>query len=161
MLHGADRKSEPIWEKKAPLILFGIGLLILLIAAFAVGGPRGTAGALIALAIILALYLPLTVAAMYIVAGILGVSFGILKTAILKLAAITLFTAAIDQVGAWVGLPVTGFLVAVAASFFLFSYFFDLDARDTILSVILISVLRWCLGLVVAVMVAALVAPVM
>ena len=161
MLRGPDRKSEPVWEKKAPLILFSIGLLILLIAAFAVGGPLGTAGALIALAFILALYLPLTVAAMYIVAGILGVSFGILKTAILKLAAITLFTAAIDQVGAWIGFPVTGLLASVIVSFFLFSNFFDLDARDTILSVILISIIRYCLSLLVAAIVVAMVAPVL
>ena len=160
MADRTDRKSEPVWETKAPLALFGIGLLILLIAAFALEGPTGTAGALIGLTIILAIYLPLTVAAMYIVAGIIGVSFGILKTAILKLAAITLFTAAINQIGDWLGFPISAWFVAVGVSFFLFSNFFDLDARDTVYSVILISVIRFCLGMLVAALVAALAAPV-
>jgi hypothetical protein len=106
----------------------------------------------------LLIYVPLTVAAMYLAASLLGVSYGILKTAMLKLAAIALFTGSLHLVGDWLGYPISSWLVAALVSLYLFSNCFDLDIRETVLSVIAISVIRFVLLLGIAVLVGLVVA---
>jgi hypothetical protein len=123
---------------------------VLVTGAFLAEEPTGPAGTWPGLALVLAVYVPLTVAAMYPTAALLGMSFGFLKTAILKLAAITVFTLSLNQVADWWGYPVVGWIVAVAVSLYLFSYAFDLDFVETLLAAAAISIIRFALGMGVA-----------
>jgi len=139
--------SVTAWEWQIPLALLVVGLIALLIGASLVGGPRGTAGALLDIVVYLVIYVPLTIAAMYLTAYIFGLAFGFLKTAVIKLAAISVFTEAVDKLGDWLGHPFVGWIAAVLVTYYLFSYCFDLDFRETVLAVIVISIIRFCLGI--------------
>jgi hypothetical protein len=139
-------ESGSAWEWPIPLALFLVGLTILVVGASLVEGSR-PAATLLGIALILVVYVPLTIAAMYLTASLLGMAFGFLNTAILKLAAISVFTLSLNQVGDWLGHPAVGWLVAILVSFYLFSNFFDLDFQETVLAVVVISVIRFCLGI--------------
>jgi hypothetical protein len=135
---------------KVPLALLLVGLAVLVVGAFFAKDTHGPAATLLGIALTLIVYIPLTVGAMYLTASLPGVSFGILKTAVLNLAAITVFAHAPNQVADWLRHPLLGWLAAVAASLFLFSYCFDLDIRETVLSSVAILVIRFVLGMGVA-----------
>jgi hypothetical protein len=146
----ASASAASRWEWKVPLAVFLVGLSALVAAAFTIGGFTDAARATVYLALVLLISVPLTIAAMYIVAGLLGVSFGLLKTAVLKLAAIAVFSTAVNVLANGAGHPLLGWLGSVAVTFYLFSQFFDLDLLETFLSVVLISVLRFVLALGIA-----------
>jgi len=93
---------------------------------------------------------------MYFVASFLGISFGFLNTALLKLAGITLFTLSLNMMGDWVGFPILGWLLAVIATYYLFSYCFYLEAMETIKAVVLISVVRGVLQMLVGIILAGI-----
>jgi hypothetical protein len=150
--------ADALWEWQVPLALLIVGFVTLVIGVLAAPGDLKTAGALVGIVLYLVLYVPLTVAAMYIVASFLGVSFGFLNTALLKLAGITLFTLSLNEIGNWLGIPILGWLVALIATYFLFSYCFYLDAMETIKSVVLISAIRYVLGLMIAAILAGIMA---
>jgi hypothetical protein len=139
--------SGDLWEWQAPVALLAIGLVVILVEAFLAGGSEGATGSVLGIIIGLVVEVPITIVAMYVVAGFLSISFGILKTAILKLAVMIVFTAAIMLAGRALGLTGLAWLLALGVYFFLFSNFFDLDARETLLSVFLISVIRFVIGL--------------
>jgi hypothetical protein len=136
-----------VWEWKVPLALLLVGLTVLALGTTTAEASSGLAATLLGMAMILVLHVALTIGAMYLTARLLGVSFGLLKTAVLKLAAITVFTLSLNQVGDWLGQPLLGWLVAVAVSLYLFSYCFDLDFLETLLAVVVITVIRFALGI--------------
>jgi hypothetical protein len=152
------RDSDALWEWQIPLALVIVGFITLMIGAFVAYGSSGIAGALALIVLSLVLYVPVTVAAMYAVASILGVSFGFLNTAILKLAGISLFTLSLRLLGHGLGFPIIGWLAAVIATYVLFSYCFYLEAMDTIKSVVLISLIGGGLQFVVVGILGGLVA---
>jgi hypothetical protein len=148
--------SGALWEWQIPLALLIVGFVTVAVGAFSADGPGGTAGAMVGVVLYLVLDVPLTIAAMYVVASFLGISFGFLNTAILKLAGITLFTLGLNVIGDAVGFPILGGLLAVIATYFLFSYCFYLEVMETILAVVSISVVLRVLTLMVAAIVGAI-----
>lgn len=150
MLRQDKQNPESAWEVKIPLLLLIIGMVILIAGSFLFTDLVETLYVLASIALILLLYVPLTIAAMYIVAVLLDISYGFLKTALLKLASITIFSVSLNHLGEWFGVWILGWLFALAATYYLFSSFFDLDIHDTVYSVIGISVIRFFLGLLVA-----------
>jgi hypothetical protein len=142
-----------VWEWKAPLVLLGIGLVGSLIVLFV---KDGLLVALVGVVLHVVLSVPLTIGAMYLVARLIGVSFGFLNTAVLKLAAISLFSLALNLLFDWMGVWYVGWIVAGIASLFLFSKFFELDARETVLSVVLILVIRFVLGMFIGLIIGGL-----
>jgi hypothetical protein len=157
---GRDNHSAPasLWEWQAPLGLLLVGLAMIAGAAYSAAGTSALVHALVHVGVILLVFVPFTILAMIPVAALLKISFGILKTAILKLAAITTFTTALQMLGALWGFYFFGLFLAVVVSYFLFSKFFDLDARATVLAVILIAVIRILAWMLVASLLAALLA---
>ncbi|MCC5831101.1 MAG: hypothetical protein JJU36_16790 [Phycisphaeraceae bacterium] len=120
-------------EFKIPLamLLFAVGLYAL--SGYMEAGQEGVGHVILALALILAIRLPIGILGCYLCVALLGVSFGRLTTALLKLSATLLFPSAVASF-----LPFGGFLVVLVGYFFLLSWFFDLDARDAALSGIII-----------------------
>jgi hypothetical protein len=135
------------WEWKIPLALFVIGVIVL-VAGAALLDSASPSATVLGIALLLVVNVPLTIAAMYLAANWLGLAFGYLHTAILKLAAISVFTTSLDQLGSWLGQPLLGWLAAIAISFYLFSYFFDLDFNETLLAVVAITAIQWVLLLI-------------
>ena len=137
------------WDLKIPLGLLMFGLLVLVIHGFATSGAKGGGSVLLGIGILLLVYLPLTIIAMFIAAPILDISFGEFWPAVLKIAGLFIFTSALQDVGSTVGHPVLGWIVGLAASLFLYSKAFGLTAWETIEAVFVVAVVRELLGLAI------------
>jgi hypothetical protein len=139
-------------EWKAPLALFLLGLAVILGAAFLLSGPREVAVVLGEIAIRIGVSLPVTVAALFLVAALAGITFGVLTSAIVKLASIDVFFYALFLVGILLGHPLAGLLVATVLCWYLFSLFFDLDLWETVVSIVLLALIQYGLYLLLAVL---------
>jgi hypothetical protein len=137
------------WELKVPLGLLIFGLLILVIHGFATAGAKGGWSVLLDIGILMVVYLPLTIIAMFIAASVLEISFGEFGPAILKIAGIYVFTAALLDVGSTLGHPILGGLLSLVASLLLYSQAFGLTALETIGAVVVVAVVRGLLGLAI------------
>src|SRR5271156_1946874 len=91
-------ETTSVWEVKAPLGLLIFGLSMLVIHGLATGGARGGAAMLLGIGVLRLVYLPMTVATMFIAAPLLGVTFGELGPAIVKIAGIYVFSFAVQDV---------------------------------------------------------------
>jgi hypothetical protein len=74
-----------------PAILLAIGLLLLAASTAVAAGPGGSVAALLLVTLKVVLTIPVTIGAMYVAAWILGISFGTVGTAVLKMVAIDVF----------------------------------------------------------------------
>ena len=90
----------------------------------------------------------------YIAAAVMGVNFGSLSRASVKLAAISVFTSALASLAASIdkspygirGL-VLGMHVALLLYFALFYAFFDLDLQESLTTVLIVWALQWILAI--------------
>jgi hypothetical protein len=148
MVNARDERPEDVspWEWKVPLGLLVVGLLTLLIHGLAGSGAEGGKGVLIGVGVLLVVYLPLTIAAMFIAAPLLDISFGELGPAVLKIAGLYVFTAALADVVGTVAHPVAGVLLALVVSLVLYSKAFGLTAVETVKAVFVVAVVRGLLG---------------
>lgn len=113
-------------ERQIPLILIGVGLVLSAIGAMRRLGPAGTPLALAVLIGAAVLGTGLMLVAAFVTASLINASFGELKSAILKLAAIYLFPSSLFAVfPLWVGFVLSGTL-----SFCLLLWLFDLEMRE-------------------------------
>jgi hypothetical protein len=144
--NGLGEETSHAWlEFQAPLILFSVGFVVLLGTTIAMTGGSGIVWAVLFMLAVLFVQVPMTIVGMYILGGVLGIGYGLLKSAILKLAAIMMVVASISLAGLALGFPgLAQFILCPLASWTLFSILFDLDARDTIAS----GIGLWVLGLV-------------
>jgi hypothetical protein len=101
---------------------------------------------LIVIAVNLVVTTPITIAAMYVAAAVLGTSFGTLGTAILKLTAINVLYLGIVLTGTFLGVAGIGFAVAVVVSWVLFSFLFDLAWYQTLISLFIIGLIHFVAG---------------
>jgi hypothetical protein len=141
---------ESAWEFRIPVILLAVGSVALLGSAIA-----SVAGGLSALKVqsdwVMTTYLAatmvfgfvllvlvevaVTIAMMYVLAAVLGISYGLLGSAVLKLAAINVFLPALWLMGTYAGHPILTSFALVPLSWYLFSSLFDLDYWETLVSV--------------------------
>jgi hypothetical protein len=150
---GPEPGPTPL-EWKVPLLLLVLGVAVIVGAAL--GLPelglaelRGAAEVLLEVALRLAVGLPVTIAALFLVAAVLGITFGPLNSAVLKLASISVFSNALVLVGMLLGQPLIGWLVALVVSWYLFSLFFDLDLQETAVSIVLLGLIQYGVVLMV------------
>ena len=130
-----DSGHSPL-EFRVPVILLVIGFTALLASAFVIGGGAGAFSAGIQLALVLLVELPITIAGMYLLAALLGISYGLLRSAILKLAAITMLGAGSSLAGVASGYPLMGELVIIPLLCYLFGLLFALDIWETLISIV-------------------------
>jgi hypothetical protein len=141
---GVEQESHSWIEYHVPLILFSLGLIGVIGAAIALAGADGIKWAATYVGALLLLQVPLTIVGMYVVGAVFGISYGLLKSAVLKLAAIQMVVAAITLGGLAMGHPFIALLIlAPIASWGLFAVLFDLDGQDLVYSAIGLWALGW------------------
>ena len=128
-------------ESRVPLALLLVGLVIYAAAAVLSFRSSGPAPVLLFFGLNVIAGVGLTLLAMYAVAAAADISFGELRTAMLKLAAIYVFSTSLGQLLPWWA----GALVAWAVAFSLFIWFFELEiayifALDVVMSLIWLAV---------------------
>jgi hypothetical protein len=137
---------ESLLEFRVPAIVFAVGFVAFLASAFAMSGGAGALTHGVSLAVVLLVQIPVTIAGMYLLAALLGISYGLLGSAILKLAAITMCVAGFSMAGDALGHPILARLALAPIYWYLFSLFFDLDAWETLMSFLAFCLLGTVLG---------------
>jgi hypothetical protein len=122
-------------EYRIPLILLEGGFVVWLAATIATHGGAGALAAGKTLSLVFLVQIPLMIAGLHLLAALLGISYGLLQSAILKLAAITLLGLGLSGLGEAVGHPIIALLAVVPLSWFLFGFLFELDPWETLVSV--------------------------
>jgi hypothetical protein len=138
----ATTEARSPWERKIPLFLLVLGLLKLVAHGFAVAGPGGGMIVMVKTALLLVVYLPLTIVAMFIAARLLEINFGEFGPAVLKIAGVYVFASALQEIGATVGHPIVGWVVGLAVSLYLYGKAFDLNAVELLSVVLVVAVVR-------------------
>jgi hypothetical protein len=129
-------------EFAIPVLLLAIGFVALLSSAIAIGGRgRGALAAGVLFALVLLVELPLTIAVISFLGATLGISYGLLRSALLKLAAITIFALGFSLMGDAFGHPFLTQIALMPVSWYLFGALFELDAWETLVSMIVFSLL--------------------
>lgn len=132
----ADRERKlRNFEWVVPGVLLVIGLVLAFVGA--VGASKLGAGfTMVVLAVSLVVSVPLTIAALMAIGMVMGIEYGRLGPAVLKIAAITCVATGIMYVGAWLKLPgMIVFPISCFVTFALFMTQFDLDTWETNVSV--------------------------
>jgi hypothetical protein len=123
-------------EFRRPLFILAVGLVALLASAITIGGGVGALEAGLLFAFVCLVQVPITIAVMYLLAAVLGISYGLLRSALLKLAAITIFVIGFSLVGEVCGYPILAQMALLPLSWYLFGSFFELDVWETLVSMI-------------------------
>jgi hypothetical protein len=139
---GPRPEARSPWERKVPLALLVLGLLILVTGGFAVAGVRGGMGALVGRALLLAVDLPFTLGAMFLTAYLLDISFGEFGPAVLKIAGVSVLASALFDVGDRAGHPILGWVVGLVASLVLYGKVFDLTATELVSVMFVVAVAK-------------------
>jgi 23S rRNA pseudoU1915 N3-methylase RlmH len=162
-----DNTVDKVREVYVPTGLLVVGFLMLVGYAFTnFGGGGATVGLYTAyVSVMTILKTIMMVGFAFIIAPMLDVSFGGVWTAILKLAAISVFTdgcsAFIDLLAVKLAGPMGGGgmlsgSIAIGIIWILMAYLFSMDAGDAWLVVILMGIFRWLAGFVLIMLLAAL-----
>jgi hypothetical protein len=149
--HAAERIEEYNPRQRdyyLPISLIIVGALIVFIRlCWGATTPRQIAVALGQVGIHFAWEILVTLVAIVVSAKLLDISFGTIGLAILKLGAL-----AIGPLGLWyliwLAVPsdsggVVGYLLSVPLYWWLFSYLFELDFRETLICVTIATLFRW------------------
>jgi hypothetical protein len=151
-----ETDQESPWDDKIPLGLLFFGLLILVIHGLATAGAKGGGMVLLGTGVLLVIYLPVTILGIYIASLVLDISFGEFWPAVLKIAGIYVFAAAIQDVGGTVVHPLLGLALSGLAMLFLYGKAFRLSFGEAIATVLAVAVVRVILQFAIGILVARL-----
>lgn len=155
---------KPIYDHSNPTftnIILPIGLILLGVAVAVAkqlywtdNASASLVGALLVVGVTLAVSIPITLLGVMIAAPVLGISFGYLGHALLKLAAIIVGPSAIGEIakfllGGGVFGGVVGLFVTLGFYWGLMQALFDLDSVDAIKCIIIIAVVRIGIGIAI------------
>jgi hypothetical protein len=149
-----ETDQESPWDDKIPVGLLFFGLLILVIHGLATAGAKGGVMVLLGTGVLLVIYLPLTILGLFVASLVLDISFGEFWPAVLKIAGIYVFAAAIQDVCGTVVHPLLGWALAGLAMLFLYSKAFRLSFGEAIASVLVVVVVRVTLQFAIGALVA-------
>jgi hypothetical protein len=142
----ADDTSQPgdTPEWIAPTIILALGLVLSIGSLAVAGGREGAASGFAIVGIRLLTAVPLGIAGMFIVAPLLGITFGTIGMAVLKLAAINVLTLSLVLNVEFAGGPaLIGYALAALVMWFLFMKLFELDFSETMISVAVIDTIQF------------------
>ena len=137
-------------ETTIPIVLSVVGALIFLVYGLTAGGFTAAGAIVVALAIWLIVGVGLALLACFLASALLGPDYGKLGPATLKLTAAFLFPTAIGLL-----IPGIGWLVSLALYLGLIGWLFQLDIWETVLTAILIFLVRLGTGALVGIAVGA------
>jgi hypothetical protein len=122
-------------ETTIPAVLLGVGVAILVGYGIWTAGAAGAGVVLAVVAIRLVIGIPLGIVACLLTASLMQASFGTLRGAILKLAAVFIFPTAFALL-----MPgLLAWLAAVVLYYFLLAFLFELEAMEVIVLVFVLS----------------------
>ena len=163
---------KPIYDHSNPTftnIILPIGLILLGVVV-AIAEQRywtddpaeSLVGALLVVGVTLAVSIPITLLGVMIAAPVLGLSFGYLGHALLKLAAIIVGPSAIGEIAMYLlGGDLFGWFIGlfVTLGFYrgLMQALFDLDSDDAIKCIIIIAVVRYAVSIAISLTLIALI----
>jgi len=124
-------------QVRVPLILIAVSLVIFVGFGFYLGGATGALITIVLFLVAALIQVVLGVAACYLVAALLDTSFGELKEACVKLAAITVFPSAVALVLGPVS-PFLAYLVVVGLFFGLLMSLFELEFGESLIFVVVL-----------------------
>jgi hypothetical protein len=143
-----DDGDAPIWL--APTVILVLGLTLTVGSLALAKGQEGATIGINEVAWRLLTAVPLSIAGMFIVAPLLGISFGTIGIAILKLAAINVTTLAIVMNVQFAGgATFVGYAIAAPAMWLMFKWMFELDFNETMISVTVIDLIQFLATLTV------------
>src|SRR5262249_8309016 len=85
----------------------------------------------------------LTYGALFIAAQVLDTDYGYISTGAVKVAAITLTQDWVGDVCSLIPIPFLPWIIAIVTTYGMFMYFFDIDLREAIASVIVVRLVHW------------------
>jgi hypothetical protein len=139
------------FEWVVPSIVLGIGVILTIVGTVGVAGKEGALHDIGVITVGLFVSVPLTIGALMVGGILMGIEYGRVAPAILKIAAITLVVNGVLWIGDWARLP--GMLtlpVACLISFGLFMTMFDLDTWETNASLGMVNGLTFIAHLIIA-----------
>ena len=137
------------FEYTIPFVLLVIGVLLSVVGAM--GAAKGVSGVFTigVLTLFVALYVPLAIGALMVVGTVVGINYGRLWPAVLKMAAITFIVNGIWLLGEWAHVPkLLIFPISCFISFGLFMTQFDLDVKEANVSVGALNLMTFVANLV-------------
>jgi hypothetical protein len=140
-------EPPPAKDYKIPAALIAIGICIELTSALLLGGPHALTRILVTLPLTLLVQIAIGIAACLITSKIMGTAFGYAGSAILKLAAVFLFPAAVAAY-----IPVIGWIVSLLLYWGLLEWLFELDVIESLVFVFVI----WATSAVAALLITAI-----
>jgi hypothetical protein len=139
------------YEWVVPSIVLGVGVILTGVGTVGVAGKEGALHDIGVMTVGLFVSVPLTIGALMVGGILMGIEYGRVGPAILKIAAITLVVNGVLWIGDWARLP--GMLtlpVACLISFGLFMTMFDLDTWETNASLGMVNALTFLAHLIIA-----------
>ena len=143
MIRRIETQRDPK-DFQIPIALIIVGFLIWAFVGYRMMGTAGPAIALAVVGVGAVIGTALMIAAAFLTAKLLGMSFGELGPAVLKLAAIYLFPAAVGSLFPF------GVLIAMILWFALLLWLFEIEVFQAVVFVIVLFVVRWVVGWVLA-----------
>lgn len=136
-------------EDKTALALLVIGIVVLAVFGVMQAGAVGAVLLLVIYLVYAVVSVVLGVAAAFATAYLMGASFGLVSSAILKLAGIIVFTSAIA-----VAVPFGG-LLGLVAYILLLMWMFELEFMELVVFTLVLWAMRFVVGLALLAMIAA------
>jgi hypothetical protein len=133
--------GTPEWL--APAIILGLGLTLSVGSLAVAKGQEGAAQGLILVGLRLLCAVPLSIGGMLIVAPLLGVTFGSIGMAILKLAAINVLTLSLVVNAEAGGSGLIGYAFSGPIAWLLFKWLFELEFTETMIAVTVIEMIQF------------------
>jgi hypothetical protein len=130
-------------DRYLPLLLIVAGLALSFVAAGGVAGSDHAWRALAYMAGGLAAVIPVTIGVLVVAGMLLGIDYGELKAAILKLAAVAVVNNSILWTGDWIGFSFWAIPVAGIVCFVLFLTLFGLDAWEATMSLVAVNLIQF------------------
>jgi hypothetical protein len=143
MIKRIETQRDPR-DFQIPIVLILVGFLIWAFVGYRMMGTAGPAIVLAVIGVGAVIGTAIMIAAAFLTAKLLGMSFGELGPAILKLAAIYLFPAAVGSLFPF------GVLLALVLWFALLLWMFEIEVFQAIVFVIVLFVVRLAVGWVLA-----------
>jgi hypothetical protein len=131
--------AEDASEFKIPLILLLSGLAIIAAYGLVMAGPQGAMAFITGQMVTLMIMIPLGIVACFLTAKLMGISFGLIRTACVKLAAIFTLPSAIALLIPWT--PVA-WLASVILYLGLLTWLFELDGWEPVVCAVVIWLVR-------------------
>ncbi|MAE65183.1 MAG: hypothetical protein CMJ18_13005 [Phycisphaeraceae bacterium] len=139
-------------EVTIPLAMLLAGIAVLFVRALVTEGSGGVAMALLGIGAEIVIGVPLAIVACFAAARVLDTDFGLLHTAVLKLAAAFIFPAAVAGI---IPIGLLAWIVSLILYLGMLEKFFRLEPTELIVCAILIFLVRILAGVVVAMLVLA------